>query len=200
MGGLSVNFAEIEGSFEPLPEGEYECVVERVEVRDSNSSDHDYLNWELKVLDEEYEDRRLWMITSLSPKALFRLKDVFVALGVIDGDEELEIEWEDDVDITSKEGPLVTNPELEDLPCVAVVTNEVYDGRERNRVQELVGGASDGPARARDDDDEDDEPEEEAPPKPKRKAAAKKPAAKKPARRKQAAKKPAARGRQRKLR
>ena len=197
MAGLSVNFAEIEGSFEPLPEGEYECVIEKVEVRDSKSSDHDYLNWELKVLDEDYEDRRLWMITSLSPKALFRLKDVLVAIDVIDGDEELEIEWEDDVDITSQEGPLVTNPDLDGLPCVAVVTNEVYEGRERNRVNELLGadGGSGKAKRAttRDEEPEDeDDGEDEPEPKPAKKA---------PARRKAAAKKAAPkRARQRKVR
>lgn len=195
MPGLSVNFAEIEGSFEPLPEGEYECVIEKVEVRDSKSSDHDYLNWELKVLDEDYEDRRLWMITSLSPKALFRLKDVLVAIDVIEGDEELEIEWEDDVDITSQEGPLVTNPDLDGLPCVAVVTNEVYDGRERNRVNELLGpdGGSGKRTSANDNGDnaDDDEGEDAAEDKPARKKA--------PARRKPAAKKPAAK-RRRKMR
>lgn len=198
MGGLSVNFAEIEGSFEPLPEGEYECVVERVEVRESKSSDHNYLNWELSVLDEDYEDRKLWMITSLSPKALFRLKDVFVAVGVIDGDEELEIEWADDVDVTPGEGPLVINPELEGLPCVAVVTNEVYDGRERNRVNELLGpegGSAGASSRTRDDDDDDDGEAEEAEAKPARR---KKQAT--GAKRKSPAKKTAAKGRARKMR
>jgi hypothetical protein len=139
MGGLKINFAEVEGSFEPLPEGQYEVIIERVEVRESNSSDNDYLNWQLKVTDDgEFEDRNLWMITSLSEKALFRLKDVLVALEVIEEDEELELEWADDVDITPKEGPLVTNPELDGLAAIAVVTNEMYDGRERNRVNDLV--------------------------------------------------------------
>lgn len=144
MGGLKINFAEIESSFEPLPEGEYEVIIDRVEVRESNSSDNDYLNWELVVQDEEFEDRRLWMITSLSERALFRLKDVLLALDVIEEDEEVEIEWADDVDITPKEGPIVTNPDVSGLPAVAVVTNEVYDGRERNRVNDLrtSGGAA----------------------------------------------------------
>lgn len=136
---MSINFAEVEGSFAPLPEGEYECTVERVEVRESKSSDHNYLSWELEVTEEGNEGRRLWMITSLSPKALFRLKDVLVALGVTDGDEELLLEWEDDVDITPGEGPLVISPALDGLACTAIVTNEVWEGKERNRVNELAG-------------------------------------------------------------
>lgn len=149
MAGIKVNFAEVESSFEPLPEGRYECIVETVEVRESKSSDNDYLNWELKVLDDEHEGRRLWMITSLSEKALFRLKDTFLALGVIEEDDEVDIEWEDDVDITPQEGPVVTNPEVIGIACIAVVTNEVYDGRERNRVNEILdGNAGTAPAKS----------------------------------------------------
>lgn len=145
MAGVKINFAEVESSFEPLPEGRYECVVEKVEVRDSKSSDNDYLNWELKVMDDEYEGRKLWMITSLSEKALFRLKDVYLALGVIEEDDEVELEWEDDVDIQQSEGPLVTNPDVDGLACIAVVTNEIYEGRERNRVNDLLDGSGEVP-------------------------------------------------------
>jgi hypothetical protein len=135
--GIKINFAEVEGSFEPLPEGTYDCFVEVVEVRESQSSDNDYLNWELTVQDEEFKNRKLWMITSLGERALWKLKDTLLALGVIEEDDELEIDWEDDVDITPREGPRVLTPTVEGLACVAVVTNEVYEGRERNRVQEL---------------------------------------------------------------
>lgn len=164
MPGLKVNFAEIEGSYDPLPEGRYDVEVERVEVRESKSSEHDYFNWEFNVLHEDHEGRKLWMITSLSPKAMFRLKDTLIALEVIEEDEEVDFEWEDDVDITPQEGPLVTNPELQGLTgIVAVVTNEVYDGKERNRVNDVYLG---------DAEEEPPEPEEE-------KKAAKKGAAKK---------------------
>jgi hypothetical protein len=145
MGTAKINFADVESSsFEPVPEGRYEVIVERVEVRESKSSDNNYLNWELRITDEDYEDQRLWMITSLSPKALFRLKDIYVALGVIEGDEEdFEIEWDDDVDITPKEGPLVTNPDCEGMAAIARVHNEVYEGKEQNRVDELTSTEDD---------------------------------------------------------
>lgn len=144
MGGLKVNFAEIEGSYDPLPEGRYDVEIERVEVRESKSSEHDYFNWEFNVLHEDYEGRKLWMITSLSPKALFRLKDTLVALEVIDENEELDFEWEDDVDITPSEGPLLTNPDLQGMTgIVAVVTNEIYEGKERNRVTDVYLGEAD---------------------------------------------------------
>lgn len=167
MAGLKVNFAEVEGSFDPLPEGLYDVEVERIEVRESKSSEHDYFNWELNVLHEDHEGRKLWMITSLSPRAMFRLKDTLVALEVIKEDEELDFEWEDDVDVTPTEGPLLTNPDLQGMTgIVARVTNEVYDGKERNRVGDLfLGEAEQG----------EPEPEEEKP----AKKAAKKGSAKK---------------------
>jgi len=152
MAGVSINFAEVESSsFEPLPEGNYEVVVDRVEIRESKSSEHYYLNWELEVQDGEFENQRLWMITSLSPKAMFRLKDVFVALGVITGDEEdFELEWDEQVEVTPKEGPLLTNPEVDGLACIAVVQNEMYNGKEQNRVNEIlsVDEVEDKPAKA----------------------------------------------------
>lgn len=141
MSGMKINFAEVESSFEPLPEGQYDCIIDRVEVRESNSSEHNYLNWELSVQDDDYEGRKLWMITSLSPRALFRLKDVLMALGVIEDDDEIEIEWDDEIDVSPKEGPQVIEPELDGIACVAVVTNEMYDGRERNRVNDLIAAS-----------------------------------------------------------
>jgi hypothetical protein len=140
MAGTKINFAEVESStFEPLPEGNYSVVVDRVEVRESKSSEHFYLNWELEVTDEDHENQRLWMITSLSPKAAFRLKDVFLALGVIDGEEDaFEMEWDDQVEVTPKEGPLLINPEVDGLAAIAVVQNEMYNGKEQNRVNELL--------------------------------------------------------------
>lgn len=144
MGEMRVNFAEIEvGSFEPVPEGRYNCVVEDVTVRESKSSDYDYLNWELRIVDEEYEDKRLWMISSLSPKAGFKLKELFMELELIDGEEEdFPLEWDDDVDITPKEGPQVTAPDVIGLEVVAVVENEMYKGKEQNRVEQLLPGGS----------------------------------------------------------
>lgn len=135
---MKVNFAEVEGGgFAPLPEGRYECVIERVEVRESQSSDNDYLNIELKVTDEEHEGRRLWFIRSFSDKAMPMMKDTLLALDVIEEDDELEFEWDDEVDITPKEGPVLTHPDLEGIACVAVVYSDIYEGRESSKVRSL---------------------------------------------------------------
>lgn len=139
MPSTTVNFADVD-SFEPLPEGQYDVEVDKVEVRMNKAGDGTYLNWELVVIDGEFENRRLWMITSLKTNALFRLKQVFEELGIIDDDdEEMDLEYDDDVEPSTSGGPRLVYPELEGLEAVALVKNEMYDGRERNRVEQLNG-------------------------------------------------------------
>jgi len=128
MAKLTVDFSDAE-SFDAVPAGEYPVVVIEVEVRESQRSEHPYLNWELEITEGEATGRKLWMMTSLSPKALWRLQQVFENLGL--PQDEVELEVDDDTG-------LVTEPELAGLPAVAPVTNEVYEGRERARVETLL--------------------------------------------------------------
>lgn len=134
---MTINFAEVDGSFDIIPEGLYPVVIEKVEVRESKSSEHNYLNWELTISEGEHEGRKLWHITSLSPKAFFRLKDVFAALGFDVEDENFDLDWDDDVEITPKAGPLLTDPDVTGLPATAVVTIEPYQGKDQNRVDDI---------------------------------------------------------------
>ena len=166
---FKVNFSDVE-SFEPLPEGEYGVEVDKIEVRMNKAGDGKYLNWELVVIDGDYENRRLWLITSLKETALFRLKAIFEGLQVIQGGEDLELEYDNDVEPSTKEGPRLVDPDLEGLECVAVVNNEMYEGREQNRVQDLFvekkqrSKKTAKPSRQRerdtDSDNGDSEPEE----------------------------------------
>lgn len=137
----TINFSDVD-SFEPLPGGEwYGVEIDKVEVRENKDGDALYLNWELVVIDGDYENRRLWMITSLKDTALFRLKQVFDQLDVMDDDNEIEIEYDDDIDPSTKSGPRLLYPEVEGLEASVFVKNEMYDGREQNRVTEMRGEA-----------------------------------------------------------
>ena len=166
MAYITVNFADVE-SFEPLPEGEYGVEIDSVEVRENKNGDALYLNWTLVVVDGDFENRRLWMITSLKDTALFRLKSVFENLDVLD-DEEMEIEYDDDIDPSTKEGPRLLYPEVDGIEATAVVKNEMYEGREQNRVNELYVErkktrkrskvSEPAPSRSRRRASEDDEP------------------------------------------
>lgn len=129
MARVNVDFSEIE-SFEAIPEGEYPVVIEEVEYVEPASEDkYPYLNVEMTVTGGEYDGRKLWTIWSFSPKALWRMKQVFENLELpID---EVEFEVDDDTN-------LVTEPELVGLPAIAVVTIEPYEGKDRNRVDNLI--------------------------------------------------------------
>lgn len=137
MAKINVDFSEVQ-SFEPLPEGFYRCRVEEVTVKDNNAGDGQYLNWMLEVVEEgEYQGRKLWFITSLKHKALWKLKETFENLG-IEG-EAMDLETDDDTG-------LVVSPELVDLVCTAEVENEVYQGKVKNRVQNLLPAEKGGAA------------------------------------------------------
>jgi hypothetical protein len=175
MAFYRVNFGDIE-SFEPVPAGEYGVEIEKVEVRENKAKDGLYLNWEMTIIDGDFENRKLWLITSLKDTALFRLKSIFEGLQVIDGSEDLELEYDDDIDPGNKEGPLLLDPNLEGMECIAVVQNEMYEGKEQNRVRDLfverprkkskvkssqprdTNGRRERATRERDDDYEDERP------------------------------------------
>lgn len=131
MPGLSIDFSEVEDSFGVAPEDLYNCIVEDCTMRESKSSEHPYLNFEMKIVDEEYEDRRIWIGASTSPGGLPTTKEILVALGAIEEDDTIDLEWADDVDMTPKEGPQVTNPEVIGLACQVQTVNSVWEGRER---------------------------------------------------------------------
>lgn len=131
MTKITVDFSQVE-SFEAIPGGKYPVIIESVEIKESKSSEYSYLNFTLVVNDGgEYQNRKLWFIGSLSPKALFRLKSVFDSFG-FEGDQA-------ELDYDPGSGILLT-PSFVGLSAFADVSVEVYDNKDRNRVQELYAG------------------------------------------------------------
>lgn len=128
MAKVKVDFSDVE-SFEPVEDGEYPVVIEEAEMRESQSSDYPYINLKLRISEGEHEGRFLWTMCSLHPKALWRTKETFENLGIVD--EELDIEVDDDTN-------MVLEPELVGLPAIAVATTETYEGKLRNRVETLL--------------------------------------------------------------
>lgn len=129
MSKLTVDFSEVE-SFEPLPKGEYLAVIEEAKVVHPASEDkYPYINLKLDVTEDgEYKGRKLWVIWSLSPKALFRMKNDLDNLGIVV--DEIDIDFDEDTD-------MVTSPELVGVPVVATVSMRTYEGREQNQVDVL---------------------------------------------------------------
>lgn len=69
------------GDFEALPEGKYIASLMEVEAREGKKAP--YWSWTFEVQEpEEHKGRRLWMNTSLSKAAAWKMKEVFDAFGV----------------------------------------------------------------------------------------------------------------------
>jgi len=68
-------------NFEPLPEGVYNAVLDG-EVEAATGPNGLYWKWTFKITDPDYEGRKQFTNTSLSEKALWKLKEVFAAFGV----------------------------------------------------------------------------------------------------------------------
>jgi len=135
MPRISVNFSEV-GEYELVPEGHHPFIVSVVDVRQSEEGKYPYLNWDLEITDGPAVGRHLFMRTSLSPKALFRLLPVLEALDVIDESFDLEV---DDLDIDfDEETGIVLEPDLEGLVGVAVVFHETFEGRTTSNVSEVL--------------------------------------------------------------
>ncbi len=65
--------------FAALPENIYPAVLKEVSVKEGPSGE--YWSWEFEVEGGEFDGRKLWVNTSLSEKADWKMKEVFDAFG-----------------------------------------------------------------------------------------------------------------------
>jgi hypothetical protein len=133
MAKVTVDFSEAE-SFEAIPDGEYACVIDEAELRESKSSDYPYINLTLSVAEGEHEGRKLWATASLHPKALWRTKELFENLGI--NGEAIDLDVDEDSNA-------VLDPEFVGMPVTAVVSSEIAEqgankGKLRNVVDTLL--------------------------------------------------------------
>ena len=129
MANISVDLTNVEGGdFELLPEGTYNATVYEVEFNEEKN----YLNWEFRITDADYEDRRAWTITSLKPNALWKLKQILNRIA-----PEMDLSGQLNID----------TDELGGLPCRLDIIHEEYKGDTKARVDEVHApqeGASGG--------------------------------------------------------
>ena len=128
--GITVDFTGVQSGFEPIPEGKYEATVFQVEQKTSQAG-NPYLNWQFKIQGGDFDGRRMFYMTSLTPQSLWKLKQVLHRLGYTD--EQLEGEFELDL------------ADLPGLECTIVVGHEQYNGETRDRVLDVLeaGNADD---------------------------------------------------------
>lgn len=108
---IKLDFSNVTGgSFEPIPAGDYVMEIEEVEDQVSKAG-NEMLNITFNVAEGEYEGRKIFEFYVLTEKALWKLKDLLVALG-IDADGTVSLDSQDlvgemfiaNVDIQEQEG------------------------------------------------------------------------------------------------
>jgi len=117
---ITIDWSQSEGSdYSPVEPGEYEAVITGVKMSDkAGPSGYHYIEIEFQGQEPK---RKYWSNYSLSPKALWRLRQVLVALGI-------EVE----------DGPMELEPEeIIGKDCLLEITIESYNGKETNRVGEV---------------------------------------------------------------
>ena len=131
MPTFKFNFDEIPDSVPP--EGEVEAVIDKVVMKLGKDSGQPYLNWQFTIVEGDYTNQKVWMITSLSEKALFRLRDVFKGLGFTD-----MVELVIDEDENEQGEQLLIEPELEGVPVTLKISHREYQGRKQASVDEIL--------------------------------------------------------------
>lgn len=128
MQTINLNFAEIPSN-EIVPEGVYPVIVDEVKAKDSKSGPYPYLNIKLKVTEGEHAGRVLFMMRSLSPKALWKFRSTLEALGVYQ--EQLNVQ------IDEATGT-VFSPDMVGKTCAATVIHETWNEQTRAKVDEVA--------------------------------------------------------------
>ena len=135
--GIKIDFTGVEARAAAHPEGRFAFAVEDVEVKTSENSGNDYLQWVLKS-----SKGKVYYITSLASHALWNLKSVLEAAGQDVPDGELEI----DID------------ELKELEFGGEVVHEKYEGKTKGVIAEVFPvDEVEGDEESDDEESDDDE-------------------------------------------
>lgn len=130
MPKVTVDFSEVQ-DIEPLEKGEYEATIEKATFVEPVSDDkYPYINVELTLVEAQGGASKCWIIWSLSPRALFRMKQDFENLEL--PADAIDIDYDEDT-------MLVTEPELAGMPVIVVCDKpRVYEGRPQSNPVALL--------------------------------------------------------------
>lgn len=131
--GLVIDLSGVEAlSFEALPKGTYNVIIEEVEYGLSKSSNKPMWNLKLAVLDQQYENRKLFTFLSFSEKALPGTKTTMSVIAP----ELLDTPFRpDDADVFTS---------LVGKKCAVRVSIEKYEERDQNRIKSWLPVGDEG--------------------------------------------------------
>jgi hypothetical protein len=82
FGGQVIDFEGVSTEYAPCEKGVYAARCTDAQVRIGQQSNAPYINIEWTILQEPYENRKVWNSASLLPQTLWRLKGDMVKIGV----------------------------------------------------------------------------------------------------------------------
>lgn len=157
---LKVDMTGVE-SYTRCPEGEHLVRVKKMDMGTVQGSGDDCLKAVFEVLEGDGKGCQVFETFSLGEKALWKLKQFLVAIGMkADGKLNLDLD------------------KLEGKICVIDVIHDEYNGTKRAKISSYMKPTSDDSDEDEDEDEDDDEDEE--PKKPVKKPTTKKPVKKQP--------------------
>jgi len=123
---VKVDLTGVSTSFEPLPQGYYQAVVESCAQVLSKEKKTPMIQWIFSVTEpEEFVGRKQYYNTMLVKNSLWVLKRLLIAIGLgteesLDG--EIEFEEEDCIG----------------LPCTLVIVPDEYEGKTTSKIDEIL--------------------------------------------------------------
>ena len=141
--GVSVDLSGVETGGKAIPEGVYTVKVNEAELAESQTG-NPMVKFVFEVTEGKNKGAKLFENCSLQPQALFKLKNLLMALGydIPEGAFDLEVD------------------DLLDLECQVEVAHEKYEGKTKSRIVEYIGEDSDDEEDEEDSDDEEDDEED----------------------------------------
>jgi len=106
---------DVKDQFAPLPEGDYTCVVESIDVR--NGPQSKYWNVVLLIADGQHKGLHIYDNISMAEKAAWKFRDFVRAIGVLGTTGKVSVDPDDIVN----------------TPVIATCESEEYNGRSRVR-------------------------------------------------------------------
>jgi hypothetical protein len=134
-----------------IPPGDYPAKIVEVEETESESSGNRMLVWRLQITDGKYEGKKLLTRTVITPKALWRLRNLIEATGSTVPDKAVNLR--PNKYVGEEIGIVVDDDEYE---------NRVYsDIRDFVSIEDLTEEEEEEEEEDEEDEEEDEEPEDE---------------------------------------
>lgn len=126
MAPISIDFTNVQDGFELIPKGKYNAKVQNIELKPGK--EHPYFAWTFELTEGEFIGRKAFTNTSLSPKSLWKLKQIIKRVA-----PEVNVDGISELDPSLFIGK----------DCVLSIIVEPYEGVDRSKVADVLPPSTD---------------------------------------------------------